>query len=206
MRFEPREMFTSCGRQASSVGRRCSRMRLFSRRPSSSTVGRLVVLIALGVALLPAVLPFSPAMSSSPDKICIAMLDARHADRTAPSSADVDLIARHILQSRPPDAVAGAAARLAWTAREREWQQRPTVKRVNDYVAWSLGVGACVPEGRHRLIESGASIFVTLAVAACVSLVARYRKRHEDASSKLIDPVLGVPNDELVEASRAPQI
>jgi len=166
-------------------------------------MGRLVVFIALGVALLPAVLPFSAGLSDSGDKICIAALDGWHADRKEPSVAEVDVVARHILQSRPPDGKAGAAARRAWLAREQEWQQQPSVKRVNDYVAWSLGAGACVPEGRHRLIETCAAILITLAVAACVKLVGRHRKRNTDASTNPVDPVLDAPNEELVEAKRS---
>ncbi|HEY3831884.1 MAG TPA: hypothetical protein VGO03_06300 [Acidimicrobiia bacterium] len=158
------------------------------------------MLAALGVAVLPSLLPYAVEYTPGDptvvhqDKICIALKDAWHADRQPPSASDLLAVQQHLFSSWPP-AYGTQAQRAAWAAQERQWERQPAVQRVDAYAAWSVGPGACVPRGRHRLILSGIGLASTVGIALVLAAIGRRRRTrlapsHEAAPPSDRDAVL----------------
>jgi hypothetical protein len=137
---------------------------------------RVLVILGAGVALVPAILPFTAAVNA--DEVCIAARDGWHRDRAAPPQGDIRAVEQHLADSMPTGLT--EAELQEWVEREREFDQRQDVEAAYDYISWRAGPGACVPESRHRLILSGSCLVLIAAIVASRTLASRTRRGSHD--------------------------
>ena len=129
------------------------RMRLSAGRVA------LVVALAVGAALLPAVLPFTIDTVEG-ERRCVAILDGWQAERERPPYEDLRAFARDLAELRPPDS--------------------PQDRRVEAYVEWISGPGACVPKSHDRLAITAGG-FAAVALFATAMALGRYVLRRRQA-------------------------
>jgi hypothetical protein len=127
------------------------------------------------LALWPSVTGF--AAGPDHDTGCLAVTDGWHANRSAPSDADV----RAAYAAYPPLPTEAERQDPAFMARFRARLQAldalPVVQQANAYADWVSGAGACVPESRHRLIRSGVGL---VGLAGFVGGVAYFRRTRKN--------------------------
>ena len=136
---------------------------------------RVGLLVLLGAALIPAILPFSVETGDS-DRVCVPALHGWHADRQKPSEADLQELVDNMTQLPSPEAMRDPLQREKWLAAEESRASTPGYKRAESYVEWIGGPGACIPESRHRLIQTGVGLGGIGIVATAGTFVLHRRK------------------------------
>lgn len=139
-------------------------------------MARIALMVLAGLALVPSVLPFTPA-NRDENRVCVALVEGWHGDRRAPAEADFELLAEAVADLPTPEMLQDQAARAAFRVRERERQASPPYQRVQSYILWAAGDGACISESRHRLIQSGLLLGAVAVVGVMGRAVARHRRR-----------------------------
>jgi hypothetical protein len=135
---------------------------------------RLLVVVLIGATGCLALWPSVSAFSAGPDHArgCLAIADGWRAQKAAPDVASIEslaLIPPSAAQQQDPVAMA------RWRAEWRAFQARPEVQQANAYLDWQQGAGACIPESRHRLIESGVGLFMLAGIVVATGLARRRR-------------------------------
>jgi hypothetical protein len=138
---------------------------------------RLAALFVFTAAAAALVAPSVMAYTIEDTKSCVAILDGWHRERRALSDDEFERMMELFpaipspTEAPTPEEVARIKAEIA-TAR-----QSPLAQQFEAYDAWRQGGGACVPEGRHRLIFSGFGLGgVALVAGASLALVAVRRR------------------------------
>jgi hypothetical protein len=141
---------------------------------------RLLIVFVISAAGCLALWPSVSGFSAGPDHDagCLAITDGWQAQRSAPDMTSI------VYPTPPPpeqlhDPVAIARWRTKWLAT----QARPEVRAVNDFLAWKDGPGACVAEGRHRLLVSAIGLATVALIAGSVALTLRTRSNLRRASA-----------------------
>jgi hypothetical protein len=138
-------------------------------------LARFVLLALVGVALVPSVLPFT-VESAVNDRVCVPVFAGWHADRATPSDADAAELFASFTVLPTPEEMRDPVGRAAWLAEEEARTSTPGYRRAEAYVEWRGGAGACVPESRHRLIQSGAGLGA-IGVVGCAGMVGGRRRK-----------------------------
>lgn len=73
------------------------------------------------------------------------VVDGWHADRHEPSQADFDELAAVAQDIPAPEAMRDPRVRAAYAAAVKAQLASPVYRRVQAYIDWSTGSGACVP-------------------------------------------------------------
>lgn len=122
----------------------------------------IAVLAIAAIGLMPSLVPFEIGTSHG-DRTCIAAKDAWHRDRS-PSQADLTevstALSRTLATASQPENLRDPDRVGALLAEQRTRQSTPGFQRAQRYIEWRNASGACVPEGRHRLIMSGVALAV----------------------------------------------
>ena len=145
-------------------------------RPRRLSVTRFVLLVLAGVALTPAVLPFTVETTEN-DRVCVPLLAGWHADRATPSDADATELFASFTALPTPEQMRDPDKRAAWLSEEKARTSTPGYRRAEAYLQWRGGAGACVPESRHRLIQSA----IGLGGVGLVATAGAIRRRRRDS-------------------------
>ena len=108
------------------------------------------------------------------------VVDGWHADRRQPAQADFDELAAGVEDIPSPEAMRDPNVRAAYAAAVKVQLASPAYRRVQAYIDWSTGSGACVPDSRHRLIQTGLGLG-GVAGAAVIATVTDLRRRKRTA-------------------------
>jgi hypothetical protein len=128
---------------------------------------------------------------------CLAVKDGWHGEKSAPDMVAVSaafasypVIPANPGQRNDPEFMARFHARM------QAVDALPVIQQFTAYEDWKAGAGACVPESRHRLIESGIGLGALIVVCSGVAVVRRRRRRrrrrrhdHEPPSEQTAEPV-----------------
>jgi hypothetical protein len=145
-----------------------------ARRRRRFRIWRLTFVGLTGLAVVPSILPVTP--SSDENRVCVPVVDGWHADRQPPPQADFDELAAVVQDIPTPEAMRDPNVRAAYAAAVKAQLASPAYRRVQAYIEWSTGSGACVPESRHRLIQTGLGLG-GIAGAAVIATVTDRRRR-----------------------------
>lgn len=145
-------------------------------RPFYRRLATLALISALGCfALWPSVAEFSTGYDHQIG--CLAIRDGWHADKAAPSAADLAAVTA-ALPPPPTAAQRNDPAFLArWRVAWRAGQSNPAVVRAFAYQDWIGSTGECVRAARHRLMLSGAGLGALVLITTGVAMVRRSRTR-----------------------------
>ena len=149
---------------------------------------RLLVVIAISaagcVALWPSVTGFSAGADH--DKGCLAIADGWHAEMGAPTAAQVT-VAEAAIPAFPTSAQRQDTEFMAhWRVEWEAAQASPALARANARLDWLQGSGACVPQSRHRLIETGIGLGALCVITITVSIVRRTRRNLRRTPAELV--------------------
>jgi hypothetical protein len=125
---------------------------------------RIVLLAAVGVALLPFVLPFT-VHGAQGDRTCVAAKEVWASDRRVPPAEAMRSVMGVLTDVPTPAELRDPARRAAWLAQTKANSQSPSYQQAVRYIEWRSGPGACVPGSRHRLILSVWALVVIAATA-----------------------------------------
>ncbi len=144
------------------------------RRGRARTILRLVVIALAGLSFVPSVLPFTVGTGGD-DRVCVAIKDGWHRDRSRPSDADLEELFASFSVLPTPEEMRDPEKRALWFAEEEARTSTPGYRRAEAYVNWVAGDGACVPEARHRLIQTGLGLGGVAVLAGAGIIVTRKR-------------------------------
>jgi len=138
---------------------------------------RLLTVVAIAAAGCIALWPSVSGFGAGPDHStgCVAVLNGWHAQKSAPSAADVDALDA-AYPATPTEAQRNDPAFMAeFQARLRAVQALPAWQHANVYLDWNNGSGACISESRQRLIRSGVALASLAVFCAGVAYTRRTR-------------------------------